>query len=426
MLISCNASVDFHLKKASTYSTALCSAAGAGATDACCRLIELNANLEHCDSSFGTPLHQAVVSAHYDTAKALLELKASPNDTSGRKSHIMKRSALFHATQRGSRPLVELLVKHKALLDQKEATKCLVGAADNGHTALCLFLIEHKAQVNGKAEQWWARRGPVSALEAAVHASRLECARALVDVAHARIDSSLLGYAMLRCTSIEMCRFVLKRKPSCVKKKQTHGWSALVSCIASASATFATNGSRVSLETLRMLLDAKASSRSAALIYAAARGLVKHVRMLLIAKANPNKRDAMRRTALFQAARHGHKDLVDLLLSARANPNLSSTKLGSTHTLRGGSPLVAAASRGHISICKALLAGKARVDMQDNSGGQALLRAAEYGYDEQFLLLLLRARANVNAVTLTGRTPLMAVARSSKSYCTWKRAHCLF
>ena len=94
-------------------------------------------------------------------------------------------------------------------------------------------------------------------------------------------------------------------------------------------------------------------------------------------------------TALHWAAARGHIEPVQILLAAGADPNSSSAS--------GETPLQAAACIGSHDVVKFLLDHGARVDTrEDQAGLTALHRAAESG-DKETIKLLLAKGADVNA-----------------------------
>lgn len=112
------------------------------------------------------------------------------------------------------------------------------------------------------------------------------------------------------------------------------------------------------------------------------------VRILLLAGANPNLKDAeMGRTLLIYAAKnnHTHTELVKLLLEFGTKLDLQDNK--------GKTALMYAAKKGHSAIVRLLLEFGAALDLQDNDGKTALVYAARKGH-AQIVRLLLEAGAN--------------------------------
>ena len=118
------------------------------------------------------------------------------------------------------------------------------------------------------------------------------------------------------------------------------------------------------------------------LIAAAEQGHTKAVRMLLDAKANPNKTDKQGWTPLLMTICNGHIDIVKMLLDAKANINASNVE--------GRTPLINAADNGYIDIVRLLLENNANVNATCKCGKKpqtALSLAQEHGYTDIVNLL---------------------------------------
>lgn len=79
-------------------------------------------------------------------------------------------------------------------------------------------------------------------------------------------------------------------------------------------------------------------------------------------------------TALSEAASRGLETIVGVLLSRNANPNLV--------TGSGQSPLMLAASQGHLGVVRDLIAAGARVELRDSLGQSAADYARLFGREE--------------------------------------------
>lgn len=101
-------------------------------------------------------------------------------------------------------------------------------------------------------------------------------------------------------------------------------------------------------------------------------------------------------TALYMAAQTGHADIVKILLAARANPN-------KTVTEDSFSPLWVAARMGHAPVVRLLLNAGASVDQRTAQGDTPAMIAAEEGHrDIVDLLAKAGARIVKSAETTTG------------------------
>lgn len=133
------------------------------------------------------------------------------------------------------------------------------------------------------------------------------------------------------------------------------------------------------------------------------RGDGRKVRTLLERGVSPNARNVRGSTALYVAAVQGEAWPLGELLAAGASPNDES---GGTSD---GMPLCAAASWGHTTVIRALLAAGADPGLAETDGFTALAWATRGGsYDA--VALLLDGGADPNQADAEGRTPLLFAA----------------
>src|SRR5262245_57642315 len=110
-----------------------------------------------------------------------------------------------------------------------------------------------------------------------------------------------------------------------------------------------------------LALSAVAAAQASSIIDAAKRGDREAVRAFLKQGVDANAAEGDGTTALHWAARSGDADLVQMLLYAGANPK-ATTRLG------GYTPLMMAAQAGHPTAVAALIAGKADVNAGSTTG----------------------------------------------------------
>ena len=139
---------------------------------------------------------------------------------------------------------------------------------------------------------------------------------------------------------------------------------------------------------------------------------VEAVRVLVMAEADLNKRDARGRTALMLAAVVGDEPIARALAEAGANLEAKDR--------RDDTALTKAAREGKLEVVRALVEAGANIDaVDDETGSTVLMQALEH---PDIVELLARTGADVDAQDDDGLTALMiAVAISSESVRTLLR-----
>jgi ankyrin repeat protein len=148
------------------------------------------------------------------------------------------------------------------------------------------------------------------------------------------------------------------------------------------------------------LEDAKANTD--ALFFACVNQQDKVVSLLLARGADPNVDYHQGGTPLVAAATKGHTTTMQLLINKGAKVNASSKENGIT-------PLMFAAVNGRADAVKLLIEKGAKVNAEDNDGITALMQACA-GSHPQVVEELIRAGASVDATNKEGRTALMHAA----------------
>ncbi|KAJ7589343.1 hypothetical protein C8J56DRAFT_32657 [Mycena floridula] len=138
------------------------------------------------------------------------------------------------------------------------------------------------------------------------------------------------------------------------------------------------------------------------LSYAAQRGHIDIVKLLLEENSDPNICDKDQHTPLSYAAQQGHIDIVKLLLEENADPNICNKD---QHT-----PLSYAAQWGHIDIVKLLLERNADPNICDKDQCTPLSYAAQWSRID-IVKLLLERNADPNICDKDQCTPLSYAAQ---------------
>ena len=173
------------------------------------------------------------------------------------------------------------------------------------------------------------------------------------------------------------------------------------------------------------LLNAKDQSGSTPLHHSAARGELAVAKFLLANGADINSKDTQGFTPLYNAARFDQKPMVELLLTHHAEVNVKSWG--------GLTPLHHAASKGFLSVAETLLANGADPNAEASSTAiEPLVTDARFGQPDQsyfaatalhyaaggghlaIVRLLLDHKADVNAKSKGGQTPLFAAVEKNR------------
>ena len=142
--------------------------------------------------------------------------------------------------------------------------------------------------------------------------------------------------------------------------------------------------------------------------FAAERGLIEIVSILLSMGAKKDTADDIGRTALHLAAKHGHIDIVTMLLRAGANKDVTD--------FQGNTPLHTAVFYCQTKIINTLLQAGANANTTNEHGNTPLHNAAAFCSAEVVNMLLL-AGANKDAINQYNQKPLClaAVFRNSQT-----------
>jgi ankyrin repeat protein len=168
--------------------------------------------------------------------------------------------------------------------------------------------------------------------------------------------------------------------------------------------------SRGYMQLVQMLLDAgvdvnavSGPLKSTALQVAALGGQVGTLQLLLAKGADPKATMSCGKTAVCLAAQFGGAEVIKVLLTAGADVHhaLPSNANTALHT---------AAAFGRLQVTELLLSAGANLDARDSASGRTPLHLAAAKGHAAVACKLLAAGADVHATTNDGRTPLMLAA----------------
>ena len=433
-----------------------------GHVDTVRTLVNHKANVNAKTDSGDTPLTLAARDGHDNVVHALLSDYQCPVDAKGQDGY----TALHYSCRYGHVDVVRTLVNNKANVNAKtdsgdtpltlaarnkhdnvvhallSDSQCLVDAkGQDGYTALhysCRYghvdiartLVNNKANVNAKTDS-----GDTPLTLAArnkhdnvVHAL-LSDSQCLVD-AKGQDGYTALHYSC-RYGHVDIAKTLVNNKAN-VNAKTDSGDTPLTL----AARHEHDNVVHALLSDSQCLVDAKGQNGYTALHYSCRYGHVDTVRTLVNHKANVNARTDSGDTPLTLAAINKHDNVVNSLsgevlakdkdaYTALLHSSCERGYVGIVKTLvtehkadvnartdSGDTPLTLAARNKHDNVVHALLSdSQCLVDAKGQDGYTALQYSCRYGHDD-IARTLVNNKANVNAKTDSGDTPLTLAARN--------------
>ena len=148
--------------------------------------------------------------------------------------------------------------------------------------------------------------------------------------------------------------------------------------------------------------------RRTALMCASETGRPTTAQALIDAGACVDYADVNGWTALMLACRNGHDRVALQLIEAKANVDKA--------TQEGATALMFACQEGHDQCVLQMINAKANVDKTDENGITGLMVACTYGHDA-CVLQLINAKANVDHAAVDGSTALMAAYKNGHDAC---------
>lgn len=386
--------------------TPLCRAAGKGQLRVAEFLLKSGA-----DVNLNRPLHSAASAGHKAMVELLLSRGANVNAAG-----LNNQTPLHQAANQGFLSVTEALLAAKAdpnLRDNSNQTPLNL-AAKNGFRPVAAALLAKGADPN-----------VASKTQPNYGQNPIEQGRAMfgtpLHLAAARGDAALVSLLLTNRADVT-AQSIYGETP--LQVAAARGKADVVTLLLDAGADpNARNNTEAAsplhlaasaghVEVVKALLERGANPNLTAqaglqgvtpLMHAAGAGHDETVRLLLAHQADPNRRDGQGNTALIQAINAGQTAAVKSLLAGGADPNLS--------TANGFAPLVLAiGNRGNKDMAAALLEAKADTEAVSPDGKTPLHYAVEGG-DSEMVALLLKSGASANAANANGSTPLhLAVA----------------
>ena len=136
----------------------------------------------------------------------------------------------------------------------------------------------------------------------------------------------------------------------------------------------------------------------AALLRAAAEGDADGVALALGAGANPEARDASRRTALLLAVTQDHVDVAKVLVALGADPDALDD--------RHDTPWLVTGVTGSVRMLEALLPANPDMTIENRYGGLSVIPASERGH-VNYVRRVVRTGIDVNHINQLGWTALL-------------------
>lgn len=364
------------LKNGSSHS--LCDAKGASPLHASCRggysnivqyLLENGADMSARDTNGNSPLLVASEAGHTIIVEKLLQ-KANQNNKDIFQHDNLNRSALFLASINGRKEVVDLLLKHNAVLDECDINGLtpLLGACSRGKLNVVTFLLKVKADVN-KADN-----DGRSALFIACQKRDTKIVHVLLknkaDVS--QCDWHRQSPLFISCTSgdEDTVRLLVKYDAD-ISQCDENGTSPFFAVCEQGHDTI--------LDILLRKWDVevleKADNKGRSPLYVACKGgFMKVVKTLIFRGAQINKRNKWQMTPLHVACREGHLDVVKYLVTERADLN--------PQDYNAQTPLSVACDCGYADIVTILVENGGDVNQKDNDNKTPLEWAENRGHTD--------------------------------------------
>ena len=347
-----------------------------------------------------TALHYSCRYGHVDIVRTLVKHKANVNARTDSGD-----TPLILAAKNKHDNVVHALSDYNCEIYAKDSSTALLhSSCERGYVGIVKTLVtEHKADVNARTDS-----GDTPLTLAARHGHDnvvhvlLSDSQCLVD-AKGQGGYTALHYSR-RYGHVDIVRTLVKHKAN-VNARTDSGDTPLTL----AAENGHDNVVHALLSDFQCLVDAKGQDGYTALHYSCSGGHVDIVRTLVKNKANVNARTDSGDTPLTLAARHGHDNVVHVLLSG-------SQCLVDAKGQDGYTALHYSCSGGHVDIVRTLVKHKANVNARTDSGDTPLHVAALYGKIKVVTAII--SSDNINVKGHLGRSLLhSACVCSDQSNC---------
>ncbi len=378
---------------AGTWDPPLHIAAQKGSSQALEVLMKGGADLNLMTQERETALTIATAREDEDMVALLIEKGAKVNVKSGPRN----QTPLHIAARTGNTGIARLLLQHGCDANATDdiCFTPLIQAVYSGRLEMAEMLVrEYQADLTATCG------GGTDSLHLAVGSGNCELVNLLLDLGLQPTTTPKYQYSILHSAvnSIGMLKMLLQRFPAMdLRAINTYGETPLHFA--------ATNGHVESVRHLLALYPALATvcTPLAGLpLHSAISGNKPECAEALVTRDNVNAKGPKGQTPLILAASLGHLALVDLMIQQGANVDATDTE--------GQTALLAAAASGHLSVVDRLVERGADLTVADKNGWGLLLHLLCKDHFSAAGCLLQRRGVQVNEVTSTGLTPLLAAS----------------
>lgn len=379
--------------------TAMHLAAAKGPTEMVSYLSSYKELINAKDADGKTPLMLAVDEGHFETAKVLLKIGASPFEKES------GDNVMHTAIRKGNVELVKILLTYEKLIHIKGYSNKtpLMIAAEFGHTTICEILSKAGADPYETDEMGH------DAMSYASREGHIEIGKILL--AYKKLINSNDGngvpplFNYISDGNIEFIQSFIQAGADPLAK-DSQGWTAM---------HYAASSGKIEVIkyflSYLQLINAKSNDGTTPLLIAAKKGTKEICEVMIKAGADPLAKNITLKTALHEAVENEKSDIVHLLLPYKALINAKDIRdetplYFATRNLEiferllksGGDPLIItksgncvlhkAAARGDLEVVRKLLPSNKLINLENSLGITPLMIALNKGHSEICELLI--------------------------------------